>query len=186
MEYIKKNLAEIKTLLLDFESQISEFNKIATEVIEVLKRKNKILICGNGGSAAESQHMAAELVGRFQKERKAIPAISLTTDTSILTSVSNDYSFEDVFARQIEAIGVEGDILFGFSTSGNSKNIIKAFEKAKLLKIKTVAVCGSGGKMAELADYVFKVNSSVTARVQEIHLIFIHMLCQAIENELSQ
>ncbi|MGC8728700.1 MAG: D-sedoheptulose-7-phosphate isomerase [Elusimicrobiales bacterium] len=145
-----------------------------------MSRGNKILICGNGGSAADASHMAAELVGRFVKERKGLCAISLSTDTSILTSVSNDYSFELVFARQVEAIGKEGDVLVGFSTSGKSKNVIKAFEKAKSMGIKTVGILGNPGFIEKISDASFTINGT-TARVQEIHSILIHILCEMIE-----
>ncbi len=136
---------------------------------------------GNGGSASDSQHFAAELVGRFQKERKPLPAIALTTDTSILTSVSNDYSFNDIFVRQVEAVGKKGDVLVGFSTSGNSKNVISAFKKAKEMEISTIAICGNGGELEKIADITFKIPSK-TSRVQEIHAILIHILCEIIES----
>lgn len=182
MKNIKDDLFELIKLIKEFEKEIPLLIRISDEVARALKKGKKILICGNGGSAAESQHMAAELVVRFQRERKALSALALTTDTSIITAMSNDYSFEDIFSRQVEALGREGDILFGFSTSGNSRNIVKAFKTAKTLGLKTVAICGQGGKIQELGDYVFKVNSSVTARIQEVHLIFIHILCEILED----
>ena len=146
----------------------------------------KILICGNGGSAADSQHFAAEIVGRFEKERKAFPAIALTTDTSALTAIGNDYGFDKVFSRQVEAIGEKGDILVGISTSGNSENVIKAVEKAKEMGIFTVGFLGKdGGKLKDIVDKAFIVRHSNTARIQEVHLTLEHTLCKIIEMYLT-
>ncbi len=146
----------------------------------------KILICGNGGSAADSQHFAAEIVGRFEKERKAFPAIALTTDTSALTAIGNDYGFDKVFSRQVEALGEKGDILVGISTSGNSENVIKAVEKAKEMGIFTVGFLGKdGGKLKNIVDKAFIVRHSNTARIQEVHLTLEHTLCKIIEMYLT-
>ncbi len=146
----------------------------------------KILICGNGGSAADSQHFAAEIVGRFEKNRKAFPAIALTTDTSALTAIGNDYGFDEVFARQVEALGQKGDILIGISTSGNSKNIIKAVEKAKEMNLFTVGFLGKdGGKLKDIVDKAFIVKHDNTARIQEVHLTLEHTLCKIIEMYLT-
>ncbi len=146
----------------------------------------KILICGNGGSAADSQHFAAEIVGRFEKERKAFPAIALTTDTSALTAIGNDYGFDKVFSRQVEALGEKGDILVGISTSGNSENVIKAVEKAKEIGIFTVGFLGKdGGKLKDIVDKAFIVRHSNTARIQEVHLTLEHTLCKIIEMYLT-
>ncbi len=146
----------------------------------------KILICGNGGSAADSQHFAAEIVGRFEKERKAFPAIALTTDTSALTAIGNDYGFDKVFSRQVEALGEKGDILVGISTSGNSENVIKAVEKAKEMGIFTVGFLGKdGGKLKDIVDKAFIVRHSNTARIQEVHLTLEHTLCKIIEMYLT-
>ena len=147
---------------------------------------NKILFCGNGGSAADSQHLAAELVGRFQKERRALASIALTTDTSILTAVGNDYGYDDVFARQVQALGRSGDILIGISTSGNSKNVVKAVEAARTVGMHTFGWTGEGGgKMAELCDLLFPVPSKVTARIQEMHILAGHILCELVEEEYA-
>lgn len=147
---------------------------------------NKILFCGNGGSAADSQHLAAELVGRFQKERRALASIALTTDTSILTAVGNDYGYDDVFARQVQALGRSGDILIGISTSGNSKNVVKAIEEARTVGMHTFGWTGEGGgKMAELCDLLFSVPSKVTARIQEMHILAGHILCELVEEEYA-
>ena len=155
-------------------------------IIQAFKAGNKLFLCGNGGSAADSQHIAAEFVGRFQKERKAWPAIALTTDSSALTALGNDYSFDIVFSRQLEALGKHGDILIGISTSGNSKNVIEAVKKAKLMGIKTIAVTGgSGGQLASLCDLAIIAASSKTARIQESHLCIFHAICELVENHLA-
>lgn len=154
-------------------------------LIKSLKMGNKILIAGNGGSAADAQHFAAELVGRFMKERKGLPAIALTTDTSILTSVANDYSYENVFRRQVEAIGKEGDVFIGFSTSGNSKSVLNAVIKAKETGMVTIGFLGKdGGKMLPFCDETVLIPNNVTARVQEVHEMVIHLMCEEIENRI--
>jgi len=154
-------------------------------IISSIKSGNKILICGNGGSAADSQHFAAELISRFKKERPSIPAIALTTDTSILTAIGNDYSFDKVFSRQVEGLGQKGDILIGISTSGNSKDVIEAFNIAKNKGIKTIALLGcDGGKTKGTTDIEITVPSNNTPRVQECHITIIHIICNLIEQEL--
>jgi D-sedoheptulose 7-phosphate isomerase len=161
--------------------------KIAETMAEALRRGNQILWCGNGGSAGDSQHLAAEIVGRFRRERRGMPSIALTTDTSILTAVANDYGYEAVFSRQVEALAREGDVLVGISTSGNSHNVIAAIEAAKLYGVTTVAFTGAGGgRMGDLADYLFAVNSKDTARVQEAHILAGHMLCDWIELDVIE
>ena len=156
--------------------------KIALTMVEALAGGNKILWCGNGGSAADCQHLAAEIVGRFRRERRGLPSVAMTTDTSILTAVANDYGYEAVFSRQVEALGNPGDVLVGMSTSGNSKNVVKAIEVARELGLTTIAFTGAGGgKLAELADYLFAVPSKDTARIQEAHILAGHMLCDWIE-----
>lgn len=156
-------------------------------IIDALKGGHKLLFCGNGGSAADSQHIAAEFVGRFQKERKAWPAIALTTDTSALTALGNDYSFDIVFSRQVQALGQKGDILIGISTSGNSKNVLEALKTAKTMGIKTIGVTGgSGGQLAALSDIAIIAASPTTARIQESHLVIFHAICEIVENTLCQ
>jgi phosphoheptose isomerase (EC 5.3.1.-) len=151
-----------------------------------LKFGNKLLICGNGGSAADSQHFAAEVVGRFEKERKGFSAIALTTDTSALTAIGNDYGFDKVFSRQVEALGQKGDILIGISTSGNSKNVIEAVKVAKGLGIFTVGLLGKdGGQLKDLVDKAFIVRSNNTARIQEVHITFIHAICRVLDLYLT-
>ncbi len=142
----------------------------------------KILFCGNGGSAADAQHLAAELVGRFEKDRKALPALSLSTDTSILTAVANDYAFEEVFSRQVEALGMEGDLLVGITTSGNSANVIRALDRAKALGLKTIALTGrDGGRIKTHADIVLIVPSQRTCHIQESHIMIGQLLCELVE-----
>lgn len=147
-----------------------------------LKNGNKLLICGNGGSAADSQHFAAEIVGRFEKERKGYSAIALTTDTSALTAIGNDYGFDKIFSRQVEALGEKGDILIGISTSGNSQNIIEAVKVAKEMGIFTVGFLGKdGGKLKSIVDKAFIVKSDNTARIQEVHLTLEHAICRVLD-----
>jgi D-sedoheptulose 7-phosphate isomerase len=158
---------------------------ISEKMFIALSNGNKILVCGNGGSAADSQHFAAELVGRYKKERRGLPSIDLTTDSSAVTAISNDYGFEHVFSRQIEALGKKGDVLLLISTSGNSPNLVKAAKKAKEMEIETFALLGSeGGELKNLCDYPIIVPSDNTPRIQEMHIVIIHMLCELIENKL--
>ncbi len=156
----------------------------AAQLIErAFRNNNRVFFCGNGGSAADSQHIAAEFIGRFQKERRALPAIALTTDTSILTCLTNDYSYDIVFSRQLEALGCKGDVIVGFSTSGKSANVIKAFERAKEMGIASIAFVGhDGGPMGKTADIAIIVPSKVTARIQECHIAIAHAVCEVVEN----
>jgi D-sedoheptulose 7-phosphate isomerase len=164
------------------EAQQAVLESIALAMTASLRAGGKILWCGNGGSAGDAQHLAAELVGRFQRERRGMASLALTTDTSVLTSIANDYGFEAVFARQVEALGVAGDVLVGISTSGNSENVLCAMRAARAQGLVTVAFTGAGGgKMAGLADHLFAVASRVTARIQETHILAGHMLCDWIE-----
>ena len=166
---------------------ILPISQAAQVVIEAFRNGNTLFLCGNGGSAADSQHIAAEFVGRFQKERAAWPAIALTTDTSALTALGNDYSFDIVFTRQIQALGKKGDVLIGISTSGNSKNVLEAFKGAKAMGIKTIGVTGgSGGQLAPLSDIAIIAASSKTARIQESHLVIFHAICEIVENTLTR
>jgi D-sedoheptulose 7-phosphate isomerase len=164
------------------EENREKVHKVFLEIAKRIKEGNKILLCGNGGSAADCQHIAAELVGRFGMERKALPAIALTTDTSIHTAVGNDYSFDTIFERQVEALGNKGDVLIGISTSGNSKNVLNAVKKAKEIGLLTVGFSGKdGGKLLKLADHCFVVKSFSTPRIQEVHITLGHVLCDFIE-----
>ena len=154
-------------------------------LIHALQKGHKILTMGNGGSAADAQHFAAEMVGRFLMERKALPAIALTTDTSILTAVGNDYGFDNVFKRQVEALAEPGDVLIGISTSGNSTNIKRAFEVGTEVGAKTIGLLGrDGGEIASKTDFNLTVSSLETPRIQEAHLVIIHILCDLIEKGL--
>lgn len=160
----------------------SVFERIATAMSRAILSGNKILWCGNGGSAADSQHLAAELVGRFLSERRGLPSIALTTNTSILTAIGNDYGYEHVFRRQIEALCVRGDIVVGISTSGNSKNVCLALEAGRAMGAFTVAFTGqNGGAMAKIADEVLQIPSTATPRIQEGHILCGHMLCDFVE-----
>jgi len=164
-----------------------DIKKAADAVIGSIGSGGKVLVFGNGGSAADSQHLAAELVGRFKKERRALPAIALTANTSTMTAMANDYSFDKIFAREIEALGKKGDIAVAISTSGNSKNVIEAVKKAKELGIKTIGLLGCGGGMLkELCDIPLVVASDSTPRVQESHVMIIHIICQIVEDECTQ
>ncbi|NUQ65490.1 MAG: D-sedoheptulose 7-phosphate isomerase [Pirellulales bacterium] len=174
--------AEVKRRILA--EQISTLEAIARVLITALGAGRKVLICGNGGSAADSQHMAGELVSKFRRERRALPAVALTTDTSILTSIGNDFGYENVFSRQVEALGEEGDVLVAISTSGNSPNVLKAMRTAREMGITTVGLTGEdGGRMRRCADFCFRVPSQSTPRIQEAHITAAHALCELIEQE---
>ncbi len=160
-------------------------DKAARTIISALMVGQKILICGNGGSASDAQHFAAEIVGRFTRERSGWPALALTTDTSILTAVANDYGFENIFSRQVEALGQPDDVLIGISTSGNSENIIRAVHQAKRMGMQTIALTGEGGGMLDgAADTAVSVPSDVTARIQEAHIFILHFWADATEAAL--
>lgn len=177
----KENLE--KLINSDYADQIE---KVINIIFESMKNGGKILIAGNGGSAADAQHFAAEIVGRFVLERKGYPAIALTTDTSIITAVGNDYGYDSIFSRQIEALGNKGDIFIGISTSGNSKNIINAVEQAKKMGLITMGLTGKdGGKMLNICDEIINFNYSETARVQEHHLMTYHLICEGLEKLLK-
>lgn len=181
IENIFKDSIKVKQQAL--KDNAAKIEKAALASIKALKGGKKILFFGNGGSAADSQHIAAEFIGRFQKERKALPAIALTTDTSILTALGNDYGYDIVFSRQIEGLGNAGDIAFGISTSGNSKNVIEAVKTAKRKGLITITLTGrNGGELAKLSDINLNVASDVTARVQESHICIAHALCELVEN----
>jgi D-sedoheptulose 7-phosphate isomerase len=156
----------------------------AEVMVAALRGGGKILVCGNGGSASDAQHFAAELVGRFERERPALASIALTTDTSILTAIANDYAYAKIFARQVEAIGREGDVLIGISTSGGSHNVLEAFAAAKLGGLTTVALTGrDGGVVGATADIHINVPSGSTARAQEVHRTLLHAICELVERE---
>jgi len=188
LDYIKREVAasaETKQKILEDHDFLEKIAEVITASIAVYENGKKILIAGNGGSAADAQHFAAELVGRYGFDRPSLPALALTTDTSNLTAIGNDYGYERVFSRQLEGMGVEGDLFIGISTSGNSQNILNAFVSAKAKGITTVALTGrDGGKMAEVADFTLIVPSDATPRIQESHLLIEHMICDAIEKTI--
>lgn len=168
--------------LAEYAATIEE---IATQCTRAIQNGGKVMFCGNGGSAADSQHLAAEFVGRYKLERPALNSIALTVDTSILTAVGNDYGYDEVFRRQVEGIGKPGDVLIGLSTSGNSRNVLLAFRKAAEMGITTVALTGaSGGKMKEAADIALPVPAAVTNHIQEMHITCGHLICEMTEKML--
>lgn len=181
IEYQIENLKKLKSC--GFHDTIIAMSE---DIVEAMKNGHKVFIAGNGGSAADSQHFAAELVGRFIQERKGLPAIALTTDSSILTCMGNDYGFDDIFRRQVEALGQEGDIFIGISTSGNSKNIVFAIEQCKKQGIQTFALTGkTGGEMKKLCDRSLVLDYNETARIQEHHIMAIHLLCEFVEKAMK-
>ena len=167
---------------IDLKTGVTLIEKIAKTFIETLELGNKILLCGNGGSAADAQHIACELIAKLKHHRKALPAIALTTNTSILTAVANDNAFEEIFARQVEALGKPGDVLVGISTSGNSPNVLKAVHTAKEKRLKTIGLTGAkGDRLASITDICIKVPSDDTQRIQEAHITIGHIICQIVE-----
>ena len=179
---IQDSIAVKQTVLKDLVPQIE---KASVAIIDCLKKGNKVLFFGNGGSAADAQHLAAEIVGRYEKERKGYPSIALTTDTSILTAVGNDYGFDTIFTRQIEALGKPGDVAYAISTSGNSKNVLLAVKKAKSLGLVTIGITGkSGGELAKSVDISINVSDPKTARIQESHLMIGHIICERVDEAL--
>lgn len=182
-----ENGIKLKQKLLNNSAMLTEIEKVGELAVRAICSGNKILICGNGGSAADAQHIAAELVGRFLKERKGLSAIALTTDSSILTSIGNDYSFDEIFSRQVEALGMKGDILIGISTSGNSENVYKAMLKAKDMEMKTIGFLGrTGGKCKDVSDNLLLIDSYESARVQEIHIMLGHIICGIVDHLLDE
>jgi len=184
-EQIKQIISEsiaVKQQLLNDKAMIKRLNEVTNLIVEAFHRGKKVLFCGNGGSAADAQHLAAEFSGRFYLDRDALPAEALHVNTSYLTAIANDYSFEVAYARLIKGIAHDGDILVGLSTSGNSTNIVEAFKAAKEKGMITIGFTGeTGGKLKELSDYLFNVPSTVTPRIQESHIMLGHIICQLVE-----
>jgi D-sedoheptulose 7-phosphate isomerase len=177
-----KESMEVKNLVL--KNLVPQIEQTAKMMIDALKKGNKILFFGNGGSAADAQHLAAELIGRYRKDRKSLAAVALSTDSSIITSLANDYGFEVIFARQIEGLAKAGDVAFGISTSGNSRNVLEGLEKAKELGCKTIGLLGcDGGRIAEVVDLAVTIPCKNTPRIQESHITVGHVLCGLIEME---
>jgi len=181
---IIKQIEESASLKQGLKAQVQTMLSIAEELIQAFRRGNKVLLFGNGGSAADAQHIAAELEGRFYKDREPLPAIALTTNTSSLTAIANDYGYEMVFAKRVKALAKEGDIIIGISTSGKSLNVIKGIEEAKQIGAITVAFTGQGGKLKELAQYVLSIPSNDTPRIQEAHITAGHIICYLVEEAL--
>ena len=190
MDKIKEIISasiSVKQHLLQNELMLQRINTVVEVISNAFFAGNKVLFCGNGGSAADAQHLAAEFSGRFYKNRKALPAEALHCNTSYLTAVANDYSYDVIYARLLDGIGVKGDVILGLSTSGNSVNIIKAFEVARERGIVTIGLTGeSGGAMKELSDYLFNVPSSVTPRIQESHILLGHIICELVEEKVFE
>lgn len=187
MENVKSVIEEKKKLLDDIQTTgyLDIVEKAAEAMTESVKAGNKIILAGNGGSAADAQHFAGEIVGRFMMERKALGAVSLCVDPSVMTCIGNDYGYDSVFERQLEGIGRTGDIFVAISTSGNSENLIRAVELAKKMDIKTVGFLGKdGGKLKEMCDFSLVVPSNSTPRIQEIHTFTVHVLCEYIEKKI--
>lgn len=175
---------EVKNRILANQEIVNRILQAADMLAECYREGGAVIVCGNGGSASDAEHMAGELVGRFQAERKALPAIALGANPAVLTSIGNDYSFSDIYARELEAFAAPRNVLLGITTSGNSANVIKALEKAKDSGMKTVALLGrDGGKAGSIVDVPIVVPSEVTARIQESHILIIHILCSLMEGE---
>ncbi|WP_461422228.1 D-sedoheptulose 7-phosphate isomerase [Ketobacter sp.] len=186
--YIIDQISEsqlIMSAMLDCEELISKLELVAEACIQCMRNGGKVLLAGNGGSAADAQHIAGEFVSRFAFDRPGLPAIALTTDTSILTAIGNDYGYENLFARQVQAHGQAGDLFLGYSTSGKSPNILSAFKEARERGLICVGLAGNrGGPMRELCDYLLEVPSSDTPKIQEGHLVLGHILCGLVENAM--
>ena len=191
MKKKKNNIDNIfessSNVMLDSKKLSRPIENSVTLITKSIKNGNKIILFGNGGSATDAQHMAAEFVGRFMKERKSFPAIALSTDSSIITAIGNDYSFESIFSRQAESLVKKGDVIIAISTSGNSKNILKGIKTSKNLGAKIISLTGKNGtKMKLNSDIFLNVPSTVTSRIQEVHRTIIHIICEMVEDELSK
>ena len=187
LSFIKQSITqsiELKALLLQDTELLANIGSVSNQLIEVFKRGNRLLIAGNGGSAADAQHIAAEFVCRFNFERPGLPAMALATNYSVITAAGNDYCFDDVFAREVEANGREGDMFIGISTSGNSSNILKAVDACKAKGISSVGLSGAGGALQQQADLCLNIPSQQTPRIQECHILVGHILCEIVENRL--
>jgi D-sedoheptulose 7-phosphate isomerase len=185
---IEKILAESVKVKEEFiKKNTSNLTLVAEKIASVFTNDRKLLLCGNGGSAADAQHIAAEFINRFLLERPSLPAMALTTDTSIITSIANDYSFNEVFSKQVKALGMDGDILMAITTSGDSENILSAVRAARLQGMYTIGLLGKGGgKVAKMVDMALVVNSDATPRIQETHILAGHIICQLVDHILFQ
>ncbi|MFY7651499.1 MAG: D-sedoheptulose-7-phosphate isomerase [Chitinophagaceae bacterium] len=183
--HIIQQSIQAKEAIVNNPQILQQIQLIVDALVNCFANGGKVLFCGNGGSAADAQHLAAEFSGRFYKNRKALPAEALHCNTSYLTAVANDYSYDVIYARLIEGIGLPGDVLIGMSTSGNSPNVVKAMEVAKQLNMVTIAFTGeNGGKMEQFAHYLMNVPSKVTPRIQECHMLIGHIICELVEDAL--
>lgn len=184
-DFVVKQIEESINLKGYLSSEAQNLIKISQQLIRALKNGNKILLCGNGGSAADAQHIAAELAGRFNYDRDSLPAIALTTNTSSLTAIANDYGYEAVFAKQVQGLAKKGDVVIAISTGGNSPNVVLAIEEAKKKEAITIGFVGKqGGKLKELVDYIIHVPSNNTPRIQETHIFVGHIICSLVEEYL--
>lgn len=187
IENIIKSSIDVKERILNNADLLSKISDVVNMIVESYKKGGKVFFCGNGGSAADAQHLAAELSGRFYFDRPPLAAEALHVNTSYITAVANDYAYDMIFSREVDAFCKEGDVLIGISTSGNSANVLKAFETARKKKVSIVAMTGKGGgKMASLSDILIDVPSNDTPRIQESHIMIGHIICQFVEEELFQ
>ena len=185
--YIKNSIADsvdVKNLILSNDDVLNAISNVASACIDVLKSGGRILIAGNGGSAADAQHIAAEFVSRFMYDRPGLPAMALTTDTSMLTAIGNDYGFERLFERQLEANARKGDLFIGITTSGNSANVLRAMARCRDLGVTSVGLAGNGGKIQTMCDYLIAVPSDSTPRIQEAHITIGHIICGLVESAM--
>ena len=179
---IESSIREHQEVLASLGQMVPALARAGELLVNTIQAGGRVFICGNGGSAADAQHFAAELTGRFEKERRALPAVALTTDTSALTAIGNDYGFDVIFSRQLEALALPGDLLIGLSTSGNSTNVAKAVDWAKQNGVTTIGLLGrDGGALARLVDLSLVAPSQRTARIQEVHILILHMLCEVLD-----
>ncbi len=183
-ELVKIRLKESALLKEKLQAETDTLLMAVGAIVSAFRSGHKVLLFGNGGSAADAQHIAAELAGKFAMDRDPLPALALTTNTSALTAIANDYEFSDVFARLVKAHAREGDIVIGISTSGNSENVVRGLKAAKAAKAYTIALCGAGGKLRQLADLTLAVPSEATPRIQEAHITLGHILCELVEADL--
>ena len=186
-DIIEKYITESSEIIKNSLSLTNDIEKVINEIVTAIKKGNKLILFGNGGSAADAQHIAAEFVGRFMLERKSYPAISLTTDSSVLTSLGNDYSYDVIFSRQCESLVTKGDVVIGISTSGNSKNIEKGITTSKQRGAITIGLLGNeGGSIINNVDFSIVVNSNSTPHIQEVHRVIYHIICDLVEQRLSK
>ena len=183
---IKDKIENSSEIIKNLTTIIPEIEKSIEMITRCLKQKNKIILFGNGGSAADAQHIAAEFIGRFQFDRKSLPALALTTNTSTITAISNDYSYEKVFSRQCESLVMKNDVVIGISTSGNSVNVRKALTVSKRMGAKTIGLIGDKGSIKKIVDVALCVNSSSTAEIQEAHRVIYHIICEHVEKRMNK